>query len=93
MFLTIAAGFALETRSRLPIALGAAAMVVAALGIHAIPNFAPADRRGRRRGDLAASPSGASRRDAGAGSSWGRDVRARYGLVAAIGTACGLCVS
>ena len=41
MFLTIAAGFALETRSRLAIALGAAAMVVAALGIHAIPNLAP----------------------------------------------------
>ena len=141
MFLTIAAGFALETRSRLAIALSAAAMVVAALGIHAIPNLAPpigvaaaaatwlhrrlalradagagrvlsvdavgdhvpsvgagADRV-RREAPLSVKPAAAERSAAGdrayrdsAGPSWVA-MFTRYGLVAAIGTACGLCVS
>src|SRR5271155_295575 len=93
MFLTIAAGFALETRSRLAIALSAAAMVVAALGIHAIPNLAPPI------GVAAAAVTWLHRRLAlragagdGAGLSW-VPMFARYGLVAAIGAACGLCVS
>ena len=95
MFLTIAAGFALETRSRLAIALSAAAMAVGALGIHAIPNLAPPI------GVAAAAATWLHRRlalraDAGgahsAGPSW-VTMFARYGLVAAIGAACGLCVS
>jgi len=121
MFLTIAAGFALETRSRLAIALSAAAMVVAALGIHAIPNLAPpigvaaaaatwlhrrlalrvgagADRV-RREAPLSVKPAAAERSAVGdrayrdsAGPSWVA-MFTRYGLVAAIGAACGLCVS
>jgi hypothetical protein len=93
MFLTIAAGFALETRSRLAVVLGALTMAVAALGIHAIPNLGPPI------GVAAAAATWlhcrfALRADAVAAdrASWVA-MFARYGLVAAIGTACGLCLS
>jgi hypothetical protein len=95
MFLTIAAGFALGARSRVAIVLDALMMAIAAIGVLAIPNLAPPiglaavatwlHRRFALHADAVAE-------GAHGGLSW-LAMFTRYGLVAAIGAACGLCVS
>jgi len=119
MFLTIAAGFALEARSRRAIVLDAVTMAIAAIGVLTIPNLAPPivlaaaaatwqhrrlalrldalAERVRREAPLsgrspAVETSAVGDRAHSNGPSW-LAMFTRYGLVAAIGSACGLCVS
>jgi hypothetical protein len=90
MFLTIAAGFALETRSRAAFVAGLLAMAIAAFMILHIRNLAPPI------GLAAFAATWLHRRLAANGSaeasSWAA-LLTRYGLAASIGAACGFCVS
>ena len=90
MFLTIAAGFALETRSRVVFVGGLLAMAIAAFMILHIRNLAPPI------GLAAVAATSLHRRLASNGSadasSWAT-LLARYGLAASVGAACGFCVS
>jgi hypothetical protein len=87
MFLTISAGFALEGRSRRATVLGAATMAAAACAMLVVPNLAASIGVGA----AAAWLHRRLERDQ-ARETWVENL-ARYCLVAAIGAACGLCVS
>ncbi len=92
MFLTIAAGFAIEARkpSRLETALGAMAMILAAIVVVAVHNLAPPLL-------VATAAAGWPHRRLAPGEMPDRAraiaVLSRHALAAAIGAACGLCVA